>query len=190
MKIKDLRKIWHDPVWSKVIASVIVAASAGIYVIAKSLLANISPFAVLANLTTLFSFSVPLWVVFLILIATPILYLGYRELARSKYISIRADDVTDQKFNHLIIPATEVKSVDQLIDLILETFEEEGLRNCSFGNDWHLVDQSTRVTINKRSRTSLASLGIKGGSIVEIVLFPWGKKKMIGLSQSRIESGS
>ncbi len=64
--IKIIKKIWNDPVWSKIIAGVIIAVITFIWVYMKGLWFAINEFTLLFCMVLIKNISVPFWLLILI----------------------------------------------------------------------------------------------------------------------------
>jgi hypothetical protein len=163
---KWLRTVWTDPVWSKVIAAAIIAIAGTAYVLIKSAVEQIAPSQILSKVLTV---SVPAWALLVAAVASPLLLLLYRFLTRSKYIWVRMDNLSSNMSNcHVSYPRDSFYTVNQLVDRLLLDFEEDNLKNDTFGKAWKIYVPSSRRMIYKRSDKPLKSFGIKAGSVIEI----------------------
>lgn len=170
---KKAKEAWFDPVWSKVIAAVIIAAGSSLFVWLRSYFTQTASTTVLTQAVQVLSFPVPLWAVLVSLPLLPLLLLLVTQLRRLRYILIRADAITGNSVNRIHYPRDSFNTVNQLIDRLIRDFEEEGLGDHKFGVEWVIVDPANNTWIEKRSDMPLRRLGIGPGSELEIIKRFW-----------------
>lgn len=155
-----LNSIWADPVWSKVISAIIIAAGTGTLVWINGLLRPTDPFQILTA-------PVELWVIPCILILEVFVRWIWQYLRRPKYIWVRMDDINPgMKVVSVSYRVGTFDTVNQLIDRLAY---DEDLTDFEIGKDWEIATPIGHKWITERSDKPLKEFGVVPGSEVEIV---------------------
>ncbi|WP_413693675.1 hypothetical protein [Psychromonas sp. KJ10-2] len=168
--MKDIFKsVWKDPVWSKVIATAIIASVTGV-------ITNWN------TVTSLLFGYIPVWsAYFLLLILTffAISYLyGWIKNStferKPKPIYIREDMLAKTMgynyiLNSMLFDYDKNMPLCELIEAIKNNFVEYSLHELVYGTDWELISLNNKVVIDKNKiYKSLSQLGIKAGDFIEV----------------------
>ncbi|MDM5093092.1 hypothetical protein [Aeromonas rivipollensis] len=175
---KQFLKIWSDPVWSKVIATAIIAVFTGVitnYKYVKSVLFEL----------------MPSWAGYILLSALAFLALFYlyewlkkaMNERNPKRIYIREDMLAknmgySQIFCSCVFEYNKNMTLGELIRHIAETYIEYSLHELEYGKDWVLLSLTDKVMFDKHQEfKTLSQLGIKPGDYIEV--YPYANKEKI-----------
>ncbi len=167
--------MWKDPVWSNVIAGVILSILAAIPLFVRSLSQDIS-FAVVA--TEKVTLTIPLGMLYGLFLSCIFLIIILRILRMPKEIRIRSDWIEGNCLDcGTVFPYDAFMSLNELIDLITQNYEETRLQKVDFGKDWFLYDPKRKDSITERSYLPLYKVGITAGSVLELHKHSWSNWK-------------
>ncbi|EJG2002883.1 hypothetical protein BS017_RS23210 [Vibrio parahaemolyticus] len=173
---KEIKKYWADPVWSKVIATAIIALVTGL----------VAKWTVIASFLESY---LPNWMVYVLafcIFSASAWYLSRWVISsknekKSDVVYVREDVLAkiagaNQTLCFTCFDYNRDMTLQELIEKVTDNFVEYALHEMEYGKDWVLISLTNRVVLNEKHKyKTLAKLGVSKNSVLEA--FPYFTKE-------------